>query len=508
MGVHEEQKELFSYEVDLDKRVRADNPLRKIKERVDFDWVRDEVKELYGSNGHESLDPVIIVKLMLLLYLDNVRSERELMRILAERLDYLWFLGYGLDDAVPNHSVLSKARRRWGESVFEKLFIYTVKACVEAGLVEGRTLHADGSLIDADASKDSVVNGPEVLIDQLKVAYQSEQVKLTEGNLGQPYYKSKNREFVSTTDPDAPCIRQSKTGGKGDSRPRYKHHRAVDDAHGVIVAAETTSGHIEENEKLESIVEQADQQCGKQYENIVGDKQYGTVDNFRKLKEKGYTTHMDYGNQGKHHDRRGLFTLEEFIYDPGSNTYQCPSGQALYPRRRCPRRQATEYHLRKGTCNQCALRDQCTQSKTGRTILRHDKQELVDAGKNESRSREARRNRIRRRIMIEGSFGQATRHHFKRSRYRRLWRQKIQDAIICAIQNLKILISNEVNRPKTAQSTCIRVYMRVMRSYMRPYRFDRVIFSPCLFSLAPLSIIGGGARKALKLRFGQQPLYV
>lgn len=82
MGVHEEQKELFSYEVDLDKWVRADNLLRKIKERVDFDWVRDEVKELYGSNGHESLDLVIIVKLMLLLYLDNVRSERELMSIL------------------------------------------------------------------------------------------------------------------------------------------------------------------------------------------------------------------------------------------------------------------------------------------------------------------------------------------------------------------------------------------------------------------------------------------
>ena len=136
MGVHVEQKNLFSYGVDLDKRVRSDNPLRKIAEVVDFSFVREEVHSLYGRNGNESVDPEIILKMMFLLFLDNVKSERELMRILPERLDYLWFLGYTLDDEVPNHSVLSKARKRWGRDIFEQFFVRSVQQCVD-GLKKG-----------------------------------------------------------------------------------------------------------------------------------------------------------------------------------------------------------------------------------------------------------------------------------------------------------------------------------------------------------------------------------
>jgi transposase len=119
MGIQENQPEMFSYQVNLERRVRANNPLRAIQERVDFAWVRDEVGHHYGYNGNESTDPVVILKLLFLLFLDNVKSERELMRIVPERLDYLWFLGYGLDDEIPDHSVLSKARARWGRDTFE-----------------------------------------------------------------------------------------------------------------------------------------------------------------------------------------------------------------------------------------------------------------------------------------------------------------------------------------------------------------------------------------------------
>jgi len=140
MGVHVEQKSLFSYSVNLEKRIRSDNPLRRIAEVIDFSFVRDEVRDLYGHNGHESVDPEIILKLIFLLFLDDVKSERELMRIVPERLDYLWFLGYGLDDEVPNHSVLSKARKRWGGDVFEKFFVRSVQQCVEAGLVGKETI--------------------------------------------------------------------------------------------------------------------------------------------------------------------------------------------------------------------------------------------------------------------------------------------------------------------------------------------------------------------------------
>src|SRR6267142_1753854 len=118
MGERNPQKQLWSFQVNLDKRVRSDHPLRRINETLDLDFVRREVAKCYGTKGNVSEDPVVIMKMMLLLFLDNVRSERELMRIIPERLDYMWFLGYGLDDTIPNHSVLSKARKRWGQEVF------------------------------------------------------------------------------------------------------------------------------------------------------------------------------------------------------------------------------------------------------------------------------------------------------------------------------------------------------------------------------------------------------
>jgi len=164
MGICQAQKDLFTYSVDLDKRVREDNPLRTITEQIDFTFVRQEVGDCYGYNGNVSVDPAVIMKLMFLLFYDDVASERELMAILAERLDYLWFLGYGLDDRIPDHSVLSKARARWGVDVFERLFVRVVRQCVQAGLVDGKKLHVDGSLVDANASNNSVVKGAPELI--------------------------------------------------------------------------------------------------------------------------------------------------------------------------------------------------------------------------------------------------------------------------------------------------------------------------------------------------------
>lgn len=153
MGVKQEQDELFNYEVNLGKRVRPNHPLRAIRAHIDFNFVREEVAQFYGQNGNVSVDPAIILKMMFLLFYDNVPSERELVDVIGERLDYRWFLGYGLDDEIPNHSVLSKARKRWGAEVFESLFVRVVVQCVEAGLVGGDKIHMDGSLVDADAAR-------------------------------------------------------------------------------------------------------------------------------------------------------------------------------------------------------------------------------------------------------------------------------------------------------------------------------------------------------------------
>src|SRR6202022_2120619 len=152
MGERAPQKQLWNYQVNLDKRVRSDHPLRRINETLELDFVRREVARFYGTKGNVSEDPVVIMKMMLLLFLDNVRSERELMRIIPERLDYMWFLGYGLDDTVAKHSVFRKPPQRGGQEGFVSLFSRVVAQCVSAGLVEGSKIHLDSTLVDANAS--------------------------------------------------------------------------------------------------------------------------------------------------------------------------------------------------------------------------------------------------------------------------------------------------------------------------------------------------------------------
>src|SRR6201998_1118821 len=156
MGERERQSRMWSYRVNLDKRVRSDHPLRRINVVLDLSFVREQVAHTYGRKGNKSVPTEVILRMRVLLFLDDSKSERELRRSIPERLDFLWFLGYGLDDEIPDHSVLSKARKRWGKELFVTLFSRVVHQCVEAGLVEGGKIHVDASLVDANANLGSV----------------------------------------------------------------------------------------------------------------------------------------------------------------------------------------------------------------------------------------------------------------------------------------------------------------------------------------------------------------
>ena len=448
MGINEPQKEMFSYQVDLDKRIRADNPLRGIQEHIDFTFVRQEVKNCYGYNGNESVDPAVIMKMMFLLFYDNVSSERELMKIIRERLDYMWFLGYGLDDETPNHSVLSKARNRWGVEVFEKLFVNIVGQCIEKGLVGGEKVHVDGSLINANASKNSVLRGCPELIKALKDVYREQSNKLEDKEdrpkpLGTPYYEAANNSLLSTTDPDSTITRQNALG----ARPRYKAHRVVDDKHGIVTATETTPGDIEENRKLMDMIGQHEQNTSTTVKTVVADTQYGTADNFRSCNQRGIRSHMGdmLGKQLKKGRRDGIFGYEHFKYDAQTDTYTCPAGKSLTKRKCKSKRNAYEYACSMTICKACNIRAQCTRAKGGnaRTIMRHDHQEAIDEARKQSHSSAAKRDRIRRKWLMEGSFADAANNHgFKRARWRRLWRQRIQDYMIATVQNVRILLRN------------------------------------------------------------------
>lgn len=450
MGIQQVQNELFSYTVNLDQRVRPDNPLRSIEELIDFTFVRGEVQELYGRNGNESVDPAVIMKMMFLLFFDDVASERELMRIIRERLDYLWFLGYGLDDEIPNHSVLSKARTRWGVEVFETLFTRIVLQCHQAGLIEGGKLHMDGSLVNANASNPSILRGSPELIAQLREQLQSEMNKLDEPSHSSERSKKPgvNRGLLSTTDPDTAVVRK----GVEAPRLRYKTHRAVDDAHGVITATRTTSGDVDEAEMLIPLVDDHEKRLPKPVTTVVADSQYGTLDNFAECGKRNIQAHMS-DRGANHHDpnvSRGLFTRDMFIYHAQSDTFTCPAGNTMT---RCPSRGAQKtiaYTTMKAACRRCPLLRKCHGNTKNpvRVIRRHPDQEFLDIAREQSHSRRAKRDRVRRKWLMEGSFADAANNHgFKRARWRRLWRQSIQDYMIATVQNVRTLVKAR-NRPQ------------------------------------------------------------
>lgn len=457
MGVQQEQEHLFSYKVNLEARVRRGNPLRLIKEQIDFDWIRDEVRELYGTNGHVSTDPVVVLKLLLLLFLDNIRSERELMKIVPERLDYLWFLGLSLDDSVPDHSVLSKARSRWGKEVFEKFFVKTVHQCVQLGLVNGSKIHIDSSIVDANASStENIVQASTEWIEVLKELYDVEDKKINAPERKRSY-RPKYKTMISRTDPDAPLVAHDRGHGRGKALPRYKHHRIVDDANGVITAVESTGAHVHDGACLLPLISLHDKNCGTKAVTVVGDKHYGTRHNIKSLIAQGRRVHTGvFRSKGQAH-MHGVFHSSEFVYQKQTDTFLCPGGKQLTRRGYNKNENGWYYRAGKKICGSCPLKSNCVNSPNPnytRMILRLEGQSLIDEGYRQSASREARKDRIRRMYLIEGSFGVATMlYGLKKSRWRRLWRQSIQDYLISAIQNIKAIV-RKGNCPNKEHAMC------------------------------------------------------
>ena len=437
------QHKLFITNFNLEKRVRANHPLRKIRKKIDFDFIYDEVKNTYGLNGNISVPPPVILKMMLLLVLYNVRSERELMDTIPERNDWLWFLGYDLEDEIPNHSVLSKARTRWGVGAFKKFFENVLWQCVEEGLVDGRKVFVDSSLIDADASNNSVVDMKR-LEKHLNKSYQLLEERLDD--LEEHKTTPVNKKFISTTDPDASVTRYV----KGKSKLRYKTHRAVDEKHEVITATKVTPGSVDDGKVLDDMMDLHEQNTQKKIDTVVADTKYGTVDNFLNCYDQGIKTHIpsiEESHRGSGR-RKGIFSGEEFTYNHDTDTFTCPAGKLLKKGKSKKKKKQYVYKAPAKVCNDCQLKNKCTRSRFGRTLKRHARQDELDVIVAKTKTRESKRDLKTRQHLSERSFANATQYSYKRARWRKIWRMEIQDFLIAAIQNIKVLI----NQPKQRMS--------------------------------------------------------
>ena len=459
MGEHAKQNELWSEPVNLARRIPEDHPLRKLKAVLQLDFVRQEVSRFYGSNGNVSVDPVLIMKMMLLLFWDNVASERELMKVIPLRIDYLWFLGYGLEDGIPHHSVLSKARRRWGREVFEELFGRTVSQCLKAGLIDGSKLHVDSSLVRADASLNSVVR---VTMAKLDEAEDCQDDDRDEGGGGGVNQKNK-----VTTDPDSTLVRHR----HGKAVPSYKNHRALDDKAGVITVTKTTTGIRDDGSELMGAVETHERLTGGKLKAVIGDCKYGTTANFIALAARGIRAHVaDLRGKLNNVRQEGIYGAERFVYDAATDTFTCPARRKLYNHHFHHQRGYYEYRTKTGVCARCRLAHLCTRAKAGRTLKRYAGQELLDRARRQSHGPGAVRDRNRRQWFQERNFAEAaTGHGFKRARWRGLEKQTIQDQLIAALQNLKILIRKAGSAPLPLANSLNHLWVALSQSISRQF---------------------------------------
>jgi transposase len=438
------QNKLFYTAVNLEQRVRKNHILRKVRRYIDFDFIYNEVKDKYGINGNVSVAPPVILKMMLLLILYNVRSERELVLTIPERIDWLWFLDYDLDDEIPNHSVLSKARARWGVVAFKTFFERIVWQCTQAGLIDGSKLFMDSSMVQADASNNSVVN-TESLKRYLNKSYQILESRLEQqprfcGSDIQSKSGAANRKYISTTDPDASVTRR----GKGKSKLKYQVHRGVDPKFEVITATEVTPGEVHESHRLESLIDMHEKNTETKVDTAVADSKYGSIENYLACRDRDIKTHFRSLEQTQKGTgtKKDIFPKEAFTYNAETDTFICPAGQSLKRRKFFKKRQHYEYIASAGTCNRCQLKSQCTKAKSGRTLKRHVRQDDLDLMLTQAGSAESKKDISTRQHLMERTFAQATRYGYQRARWRGQWRVQIQEYLTAAIQNIKILLKH------------------------------------------------------------------
>jgi uncharacterized protein (UPF0179 family) len=360
------------------------------------------------------------------------------METIPMRLDWLWFLGYDLDSEVADHSVLSKARARWGVEAFRNFFERIVWQCVETGLVDGSKIFVDSSLVDADASNNSVIDTESLKI-HLHENYKKLEARLeevSESSDSSRRYVKKNSRYMSTTDPDAAIV------NRGKPKLSYQVHRVVDGRSEVITATETTAGDVNEAHLMVPLLESHHSNTGVMAETVVADSKYGTIDNFLACHDRGLKAHIPDLREVsvKRTEKLKIFPEEQFQYDPQSDTYRCPAGNLLKPKSLHINRQSRDYAAPKKVCAACLIQEQCTRNKSGRTIKRHLRQEELDRMREASRSAKAKRDIKTRQHLMERSFARGTPYGYDRARWRGLWRVQIQESLISAIQNIQVLL--------------------------------------------------------------------
>jgi transposase len=411
----------------LSNLIPNDHILKLVDKAIDLSWLRQDVSDCYNETmGRPSIDPESALRLMLAGYFQGIVHDRKLMREAQVNLAIRWFAGFRLHEVLPEHSSLTKIRQRWGPERFKKIFQKTVRMCIDAGLVNGETVHIDSTLIRADVSWES-----------LTTEYADKVIKENhiEDEDNEPVSRKGNPKKRSTTDPDATLTASS---CNRRMEPFFKQHTVVDDQCGVVLDVDTTTGESSEGKELLKQMERTEQTTGVKIETVTADAAYAHSENYTALEKRGTEAVIPPQHQQKSPQR---ITVNRFKYDGKHRIVRCPAGRIL--ERSCRTEKGWFYRATKKNCAGCPLRNRCISSKAKvRLILIIDGYEsLLRARRRwQNRDENIRYKYERHKWRAEGIHGEAkTQHGSRRAVRRGLANVSIQVYLTAMVMNLKRL---------------------------------------------------------------------
>jgi transposase len=454
--------------------VPGDHFYRHLEASLDLAFVRPWVKALYAERGRPAIDPVVFFKLQLVMFFEGIRSERQLMRVAADRLSLRWYLGYDLAEALPDHSSLTKIRQRYGLAVFRQFFEAVVEQCRAAGLVWGKELYFDATQVDANASLDS--SQPRFAVEAhlrelfpIGEAEQPDQERETAGppelpaptpaalreelaqanaerhdwlaRDGRPNrmiirggYRRRSDFEASPTDPDA-ALMARKGGGLHYG---YHDHYAVDGGkQRIILGVLVTPADVMENLPFLDMLWRVCFRWQLHPHQATGDMTYATVENIRGIEDAGVRAYVPLPDW----DRTAFYGPSRFRYDADRDEYRCPQGQPLLRLTAKYTAEAVVYRADPAVCNACPVKPACTASSHGRTIQRSFYAEYLDRVRAYHQTPAYEKAIRKRSVWVEPLFGEAKDWHgVRRFRLRRLWKVNVEALLIATGQNLKRLL--------------------------------------------------------------------
>src|SRR6516225_6429269 len=357
--LNHDQRQLF-YSFSLEEAVPDDHLVRKIAAVLDLSWVHDELAPHYPNNGRPSIDPELMIRMLIIGYVFAVRSERALCRDVQVNFAYRWFCGLLIEDKIPDHSAFSRARNeRFRDSdIFRSVFERVVGTCIRAGLVGGEGFAVDASLIVADANKQRSTPGPqwnkELDAQAVSRATKEYLARLDDAAFGAA--SDVAPKFVSPSDPAAQW-----TGAlRGPAFFAYSDNYLVDVKSGIIMDVEASRA-IRQAEvgAVKTMIERTERRFDIKPERLAGDTAYGSGATLNWLvKDKKIAPHIPVIDKSNRED--GTFSREDFIFDKQRNVYTCPAGKLLTTTGKLVNDGETLlYRARVIDCRQCPLKERC-----------------------------------------------------------------------------------------------------------------------------------------------------